>query len=533
MFWALVAVSAIALWLAAAQARVNSGQAGTDQRASGAAQPRLWGVEIGAHASTFLHPAYLGRMRQAGITALVVDPRRLTLKQLRATAKAAKGANLWLIELVPPAHAKATRSVKAVRVTCRAARKPAETLCAARVGSIATAIARSRHGPPGRIAAVRLTGPAQLAKLRGAGSSGSRILALARLRAHRFATSAWQDAIGVAATTVSVDLAVTPTGTSKQRALNAYLRQLAKRPPPPPPSAGCFASPGACGYPDPAYGNVGVPSGTTLRPSGDITVNTAGTVVTGLDVTGTITVKAPNVTIKNTRITVNGTGCGPATACGNAAIYVDCACTVTISHVELTANAPTTVEHGIRNTHGGQINVDHVYQHGNIDALCNCGNAVVEDNYSIIHLAISTDHLENLYTDDATLTARHNTLLNTAPQTANIFANTGNGSGGACRNRLTITDNLFGGGGFTIYPCGNASSVGTSHMDVERNRFSRCLTSEVQGGGGTWFCASGADSHGYYPRGGSFGSHAAAYCTAAGQIWAGNVWDDNNATIGC
>ncbi len=174
-------------------------------------------------------PAYLGQMKHAGINALVVDPRRLTLKQLRATVKAARGANLWLIELLPPAHAKATRSIKAVRTTCRAAHRPAETLCAASVGSIATAIALSHSGPPDRTAAVRLTGPAQLAKLSGAGSSGSRILALAKLRAHSYATSAWQNAIGVAAAMSSVDLAVTPTGTSKH-GLSNYLHQLGKPP---------------------------------------------------------------------------------------------------------------------------------------------------------------------------------------------------------------------------------------------------------------------------------------------------------------
>jgi hypothetical protein len=255
-------------------------------------------------------------------------------------------------------------------------------------------------------------------------------------------------------------------------------------------------------------------------------------VLTGLDVTGTITVNASNVTIKNTRVTVVGTGCGPTNTCGNAAIYVDCACRVNVSHVELTSGS-TTVEHGIRNTHGGKINVDHLYQHGNIDALCNCGNADIEDSYSIIHLAIANDHLENTYTDDATMTIHHNTLLNKAPQTANIYADTGNGSGGACRNHLTITDNLLAGGGYTIYPCSNANSVGTSRMDVKRNRFARCRTHEKQGGGGTWFCSGGADSHGYYPRGGSFGHIAHAFCGAAGRVWANNVWDDNNATIGC
>ena len=56
-------------------------------------------------------------MKRAGINAVVVDPRRLTLKQLRATVKAARRAGLRVIELVPPANAKATRSVKAVRAS--------------------------------------------------------------------------------------------------------------------------------------------------------------------------------------------------------------------------------------------------------------------------------------------------------------------------------------------------------------------------------------------------------------------------------
>ena len=198
---------------------------------------------------------------------------------------------------------------------------------------------------------------------------------------------------------------------------------------------------------------------------------------------------------------------------------------MTISNVELTANAPTTVEHGIRNAYGGVINLDHVYQHGNIDALCWCGNsAIIRDSYSLIYLAIANDHLENLYIDDHSLTAIHNTFLNKAPQTANIFANTGNGSGGACSNQLTISNNLLAGGGFSIYPCGNATSQGTSTVSITGNRFARCGGgAEVQGGGGTWFCPGGSDSAGYYPRSGSFGRLAAAY---GNTVWTGNIWDD-------
>ena len=110
------------------------------------------------------------------------------------------------------------------------------------------------------------------------------------------------------------------------------------------------------------------------------------------------------------------------------------------------------------------------------------------------------------------------------PQTANIFANTGNGSGGACSNQLTISNNLLAGGGFSIYPCGNATSQGTSTVSITGNRFARCGGgAEVQGGGGTWFCPGGADSAGYYPRAGSFGRLAAAY---PNTVWTGNIWDD-------
>ena len=220
---ALAAVLVVALWPAAAHARVNAGRAGTEQ-------PRLWGVEIGTHAGTFARPTHLARMKHAGINAVVLDPRRLTLKELRATVKAAKGARLWVIELIPPAHAKATRSVKAVRATCRASRKPAQTLCAASAASLSAAIALSRSsGSAEGMVAVRLAGPAQVGRLRGVSSSGLQILALVKLRAHRYATSEWRKAIAVAATTSSLDLAVTPTSTSNQT-LSPYLNQLGKPP---------------------------------------------------------------------------------------------------------------------------------------------------------------------------------------------------------------------------------------------------------------------------------------------------------------
>lgn len=48
--------------------------------------------------------------------------------------------------------------------------------------------------------------------------------------------------------------------------------------------------------------NTGVPAGTILTPSSSLTIDTAGTVIDGRDISGTVVVNAPNVTIRNSRI---------------------------------------------------------------------------------------------------------------------------------------------------------------------------------------------------------------------------------------
>jgi hypothetical protein len=81
--------------------------------------------------------------------------------------------------------------------------------------------------------------------------------------------------------------------------------------------ANCINSPHVCGYPDAT--NTGVPAGTTLTnvpsqaTSGTgwtwdannyaVKVTTAGVTISGLNVTGSISVSVTNVTIKNTKIT--------------------------------------------------------------------------------------------------------------------------------------------------------------------------------------------------------------------------------------
>jgi chitodextrinase len=68
----------------------------------------------------------------------------------------------------------------------------------------------------------------------------------------------------------------------------------------------CATTPQSC--PLPAYPDAsctGVPAGTTLTPSGGLTITVAGTVIDGRDITGQVVVNAPNVTIRNSRIRSN------------------------------------------------------------------------------------------------------------------------------------------------------------------------------------------------------------------------------------
>ena len=60
---------------------------------------------------------------------------------------------------------------------------------------------------------------------------------------------------------------------------------------------------GPCGGAKPGPGNTGVPAGATLTPSGSITVTQDGALVELLDVKGSITVLADNVTIRKVRLT--------------------------------------------------------------------------------------------------------------------------------------------------------------------------------------------------------------------------------------
>ena len=298
----------------------------------------------------------------------------------------------------------------------------------------------------------------------------------------------------------------------------------------------CFAHPGSCGYPDPAYGNVGILAGTTLTPSGSLVIKTAGKVINAEDVSGTIVIAANNVTIENTRITASG-GCGPTTPCGSADIVINEGVSGTLlEHDELTnASNGATIQHAVYNWSSASATADGIYVHSNttnnggVDSMW-WGPGLIENSYEIAALAISQDHVENVYEfAGAKLDVEHNTFYNPV-DTATVFVDA---QGGGVAD-VTVNNNLLAGGGYTLYPAGNGSA-GTAV--ITNNRFARCLSAAIEGSGGTWTCQNGFDAYGYFPRGGAFGL---ATDLPGGTTWTGNYWDDaptqticSDGTKGC
>jgi hypothetical protein len=329
---------------------------------------------------------------------------------------------------------------------------------------------------------------------------------------------------------------------------------------------GCFSSPGACGYPDPNFNNVGAGDCSKL-PNFSFANLSNYPFAGGVYYSGTgnmLEIVSSNVTVSNinlgdTVIYVSG-GVNNFTlnkVCmsinggqneGSIGVSIPSGDNgTTVENSTISGMNATTESLGIAVANNGTNTVienNYIYNVGGGAPGSGGGSATVENNYEDVNAIVyangippTEDHYEPVYCSDNTLTISNNTLINPHPQTAEIFCNTGGGSGGACDNHLTITDNFLAGGGYMIYPCGNASSVGTSTSDIENNRFARCITipitSQLSGGGG-YTCGTtdfaGADSHGYWPYGGYY-NVAAYYYTGTGQTWSNNYWDDNLDTV--
>jgi hypothetical protein len=278
---------------------------------------------------------------------------------------------------------------------------------------------------------------------------------------------------------------------------------------------GCFARPRSCGYPDAT--NAGVPPGTHLKPSGSIPVRRNDTTLNGLRISGTVTVAADRVTIENSKLTPPSGGSGSYAVILNAG-----ASHFTIKDSEVVGRAARGrgLQSAVWNHYDnpGAL-ASGVYFHRCSD--CWEGGGSFRDSYIVVDAAYPGSHDEDVYVCGGRVRIDHSTLVNRHHQTAAVFGDAGCGG-----NHIVITRSLLAGGGYLVYPQANSASR-TGSMRITDNRFARCKTAPVYDrGSGGWHCAGGADAHGIFPKGGYYGV-AAYFYRGRGQIWAGNVWDDD------
>ena len=313
-----------------------------------------------------------------------------------------------------------------------------------------------------------------------------------------------------------------------------------------PPTGTCFQSPGACGYPDPADGTVGVPAGTQLTASGSLVVKTAGTVIKDLNVSGSIEVSANNVTIEDTKVTVGGGGCGYMNLCGNSDITIDSGVTGTQLVDDTLTNAAdgTTVQDAVYNYGGSATTAEGLYVYSQTDpavtTVDSCegennvpgggvagswwGAGTISDSYFTAGLYIACAHVDVIYYpagSAALLNVQHDTLLNPTEQTSEILAD--DSQGGSGNPNLVVNGSFLAGGGYAIYGDGHGTGAGTN--TITNNMFGRCITSQYEAtdGSGAHLCTAGKDADGYFPNGGSYGIADDMTTTFT---WTGNVWDN-------
>jgi hypothetical protein len=130
-------------------------------------------------------------------------------------------------------------------------------------------------------------------------------------------------------------------------------------------------------------------------------------------------------------------------------------------------------------------------------------SGLIQDNYIHDMGYRSGDHINGTTSNGggALLTIRHNTIFNQIDQTdaVSLFEDFGS------QHDRVIDDNLLAGGGYTIYGGANPGGAATSNIRITNNRISRM----------------------YYPNGGYYGPVTAFDPQGSGNVWSGNVWDDD------
>jgi hypothetical protein len=326
---------------------------------------------------------------------------------------------------------------------------------------------------------------------------------------------------------------------------------------------GCFENPEtegtsrfeACGYPGPKNTGVAETSGKTECSSlpeytGSKTISTAGTTIEGKELKYTLpaylAIDASNVTLKNDCFMLKGEASSES-----AIILGSSAKDVTIEHTTIRGENSTTqsFEVAIKSFSGPKV----IVKDDRLEDCAECiqGSAEITGSYLLANRELGNTglHRETVYMNtgsgsgevaEETVIARKSTFLVPEASVAIVFANTGNGvyNTDPCGSHITLEDNLLAGSGQMVQQCGSRSEKGSATLAFKGNRVARCLTTPIKNNpsgmpncSGSYF--EGADSHGYFPYGGSLSvqDDRTNGPTGSSYAWEGNFWDNNLAAI--
>lgn len=212
-------------------------------------------------------------------------------------------------------------------------------------------------------------------------------------------------------------------------------------------------------YPDET--NTGVLTDLSLSPATSFTLDVAGATVSGLNFQGAVTITAPNVTLRNCRITAEGWAVLDIRADG-----------VTVENCEIDGQAAPGIR-GI-SVSGSNVLIRRCNIHHAEDGIYLAGSSkiVIENNY-IHDLQSQWDgpHFDGIAADGgiSDVSIRGNTVINVHRQTSAIMLSNYFGT----VSNVRIEGNRLVGGGYTVYSDGQFGGGEISKVSFTNNRLGR------------------------------------------------------------
>ncbi|MEH2475595.1 hypothetical protein V1281_003230 [Nitrobacteraceae bacterium AZCC 2161] len=208
------------------------------------------------------------------------------------------------------------------------------------------------------------------------------------------------------------------------------------------------------GWPDAT--NTGLPPGVTLTPSGNLVITQAGTVISGLNITGTVTIEAPNVTLENCKITSGGFFLVNIKQGVTGAVVQNC-------EINGLGTSGSDGSCGI-NGQGTFLN-NNIY---NVENGINLtGSSVIQGNY--IHGLSSggAPHYDGIQIEGgvSNITIQHNTVINDKGQVSAIMIDNDYGA----VSNIKVDNNLLSGGDFTVYDDAHFNSSSITGVSFTNN----------------------------------------------------------------